>query len=555
MLTILRSSAIRDMLARRAKSNDIGVAFFFSTFNEPTSADPRNVIGSYLEQLGHFSSDVWQDIQSRYYEQVPRISGDLERPSIDLLQNVLVECSRRFARIYLFLDGPNESDDPRTLLTSLFKTVKRTGNTRLAISSTESLLSQMPDWSSSFLKVIDMPSQDINDDIGKYIESCLHEHDRLRSLPLRLKDDIRRQFVANADGSFQWVKCQLQSVLLGKTPKEIRAALANVPPTLEQTYCNELMSVPEDQKYLVRRIFLWLTFAPMPMTPKELYEAILIEEDSTTIDEDWRLLYPMEILHSCGKLIRHGSNNGPVTLAHSSVRSYLTSPQLRDSPARYFAIDPGTAHTMLARYCLTYLCFENFQGGRCDRYGDVLQRFADWPMLRYSARAFPEFARLFSKSASSMDAVLRELILNLLESFGEPLGGYFGSFIQAFMPGTVVGIKISTPLYFAARENLNGIVKLLLATDGKRDLEIRGGRRGSTPLHVASAYGNLEVVKTLLDNGADATEINEKGESGVQWALRDDYQEIVDLLLQAGADRRLLNNPVPVYQTPRTLSI
>lgn len=555
MLIVSRSSAIHNILFTPSERSGVGMAFFFCTFNEPGSAEPRNIVGSYVEQLGRLSPSASRDIESKYLEQLPHISGERLRPSIDILQKIFIDCSRHFKQIYLFLDGPNESNDPSALLTCLLSIVKLAGNIRLILSSTESLSSRMPPWSSSHLDIVEMSSGDLNGDIGRYIESCLREHDRLRCLPPHLKQDIKREFIGNADGSFQFVKCQLQSVLMGKTAKEVRTSLANIPQTLEQTYCNELMAVPEDQKYLVRRVMLWLTFCPTPMTERELYEAILIEEESTTIDEDWRLLHPDEILQSCGKLISHGSNSGYVTLAHSSVRSYMVSPQLLESPASYFWIDSKMGHSLLLRYCLTYLCFDDFRSGYCDSFSDARRRYADWPMLRYSARAFSEFARSVSDFDYCTDSVTRDIIIKLLRSSDKPRGGYFGSFIQAFMTGIKPHIKLSSTLYFAAREGLNSVTKLLLKVDGKRDLEVRGGRRGSTPLHVASAFGNVEVVKTLLEAGADGTEINEKGEAGLQWASQGGHQEIVDLLLQAGADIRRLNETVPIWQPKRTPSI
>lgn len=519
------------------------MAFCFSTLNEPGSTEPRNVIGTLIEQLGYLAVPGRQAIESRYRNQVPQVGGDRQPPSIDVLKDLLVECCQHFTHVYLYLDGVNESSDTIKLLTCMSDVVRLASNARVVVSSTESAGLQIPNWSSDNVYDIDMSLADINSDIGKYIESCLHENDRLRALPPRLKQDIKQKFVGNAEDSFQWVKCQLQSVLLGKTPREIRAALENVPHTLEQTYCNELMSVPQDQRYLVRRVLLWLTFSPRPMMLEELYEAIMVEEDTTTIDEDWRLLYPTETLKSCGKLISHRSDNRQVTLAHSSVRSYMTSTQLRESPASYFWIDPKTAHAMLMRYCLTYLCFEVFEDGFCDEVDTYHQRFAEWPLLRYSATTFPELARLISDFEKGIDAPTRDIVIKLLRSANRRHGGYFGSFIQAFLPYMLVNIDLSTTLYFAARENLNGVVKLLLAIDGTRDLEVRGGRRGSTPLHAASAFGHIEIVKTLLAAGADATEINRKDESGLQWAHLAGQSDVVKLLIEAGADPVLIRGP------------
>ena len=48
--------------------------------------------------------------------------------------------------------------------------------------------------------------------------------------------------------------------------------------------------------------------------------------------------------------------------------------------------------------------------------------------------------------------------------------------------------------------------------------------------------GRLQVVQTLLEAGANVREVNEKGESGLQWAIRVGRSDIVNVLLKAGAD-------------------
>jgi len=53
---------------------------------------------------------------------------------------------------------------------------------------------------------------------------------------------------------------------------------------------------------------------------------------------------------------------------------------------------------------------------------------------------------------------------------------------------------------------------MILAAQGTGDLEVRVGHRGSNRLHAVSAFGSVEVVETLFDAGADAREVNEKGE-------------------------------------------
>jgi ankyrin repeat protein len=85
---------------------------------------------------------------------------------------------------------------------------------------------------------------------------------------------------------------------------------------------------------------------------------------------------------------------------------------------------------------------------------------------------------------------------------------------------------------------MTSIVKLLLSDMPKSEIDVKGGRAKSTPLHVACFRGQTKVVELLLEAGADPNTTNSKGESCLYWA-RDvavqDYVDIYELLLKYGA--------------------
>jgi len=61
---------------------------------------------------------------------------------------------------------------------------------------------------------------------------------------------------------------------------------------------------------------------------------------------------------------------------------------------------------------------------------------------------------------------------------------------------------------------------------------------GATPLHIAAAYGHDDVMKLLLENGANVNSIAEDAERGtpLHWAVRTQRLETVKILVEAGAD-------------------
>ncbi|KAK7976634.1 hypothetical protein PG989_015097 [Apiospora arundinis] len=60
-------------------------------------------------------------------------------------------------------------------------------------------------------------------------------------------------------------------------------------------------------------------------------------------------------------------------------------------------------------------------------------------------------------------------------------------------------------------------------------------------LGVYSGYGNAEIVRYLLDLGADATYCFPQAHHGLAEACRHGYEDIVDMLLEAGADANLIS--------------
>ncbi len=115
-----------------------------------------------------------------------------------------------------------------------------------------------------------------------------------------------------------------------------------------------------------------------------------------------------------------------------------------------------------------------------------------------------------------------------------------------------------TPLYMAARLGRKEVVQVLVdhgakthniheaagigdvekvrqflaADDSLIDQE---AMTGGMPLHWAAVNGELEVVRTLIEAGADVNASDTDGETPLTKAARDDHGEIINLLLAHGA--------------------
>ena len=95
-------------------------------------------------------------------------------------------------------------------------------------------------------------------------------------------------------------------------------------------------------------------------------------------------------------------------------------------------------------------------------------------------------------------------------------------------------------LWTAARDGRADEVEQLLSEEV--DIEERGGASVCTPLHVASAMGNDEVVLLLLEHGAEVSARNNKGGTPLHYAARHGHSETLRFLLHTGADLQSRNN-------------
>ena len=83
------------------------------------------------------------------------------------------------------------------------------------------------------------------------------------------------------------------------------------------------------------------------------------------------------------------------------------------------------------------------------------------------------------------------------------------------------------------------VVKHLIDNGADPNLK---NKEGETALHGASLYGYLEVVKHLMANSADQKLTNKKGETALHKASYEGEHAIVKHLMVYGADHKLKDN-------------
>ena len=97
-----------------------------------------------------------------------------------------------------------------------------------------------------------------------------------------------------------------------------------------------------------------------------------------------------------------------------------------------------------------------------------------------------------------------------------------------------------SPLIVACEENKRDTVELLLARGA--NIEFRSGflQTGYTPLHISTYFGHVDLVRLLLDHGADAKCMDRRGYTPLQLACRHGHVDVVELMFDLKEERGLM---------------
>ena len=333
-------------------------------------------------------------------------------------------------------------------------------------------------------------------------------------------------------------------------------ALESLPDTLDETYERVLCSIGNNYYAYAYRILEWLSCSLRPLYWDEVAESIVIELGKRPrLNLENRLVNLGDILTICSSLISIDDSKtsdyedfegaeGPlrscdifVRLAHLSVKEYLVSKRIQESSAKLFHIDKISAHHSISNACITYLLEYHMELSPPAGYQNMATYLDDlvtqWPLALYAATYWPRHTEI-AESDSSYEPCLALKLLKL----GKPIP-LFARRLRPNKRGRyskVANPDISVPgaaLYIALQLGLLKSVSALIA-EGMY-VNMKGGYIGNA-LACASGHGQGEVVRILLDNGADVNaDEDDKWHNALHLAAALGHPQIVLQLLEHGA--------------------
>ncbi|KAF4454921.1 hypothetical protein F53441_2660 [Fusarium austroafricanum] len=550
------------------------MAFFFLSSRFGSHDDPFSIIRSWLMML------ITRNSAARDIVTQSRLSQPEQRATQSTILQLFHEILLRIPGCILILDGLDEcagmnSTDSKSVsrfLQELRKGVSNT-TTKLLISSRgdqviQQELSMFTGYSEYTISPIDV-GPDLMTFSSELVSSKLPNKDEATkaSIALRMKD--------RCEGQFQWIKLQEKSLRKGRSKKQLEREIDETPSGLNSLYDREwrrIESMRDSDKERAFSLLRWAAFALRPLTVNEITEAVLITEETEAmpldempecIDDDY---VETMILDLCGSLIqvRHDSftllmafldKAGPgsglmeVHLSHFSVKEYLLLKSTPGSAAllsneKLRALNENLQNTVLANSCIRYMSLP----GICDNWKMEDKEKSKMKFTSYAVSNWFYHCQL----AEPMDSALKDTTIAIFNG-RDP---NFDTFRKIMKSGTIKELP-------EAQEDPVSLFKLavlfgfkhavaFLIQEGKGDVEDRSFD-DSTPLLVASSLERHDIVKVLLDNGADPNAQSRNNQTALVASIKADNNDITELLLERGADVSMLDRygRSPLYLASR----
>ncbi|UKZ50022.1 hypothetical protein TrVGV298_004279 [Trichoderma virens] len=531
---------IDNLYARYKDDAKIGIAYLYCDYRKQYEQKAEDLLANLLKQLTQGQAVIPGCIQTLYsnYKNKPK------RPPLHELSEALRSISILYSKVFIIVDALDEcrtADGCRkSFLSELFNLQAET-NTN--IFATARFIQEIEE---AFKQTSSLNITAKDEDVQKYVTANMS---RLPSFVLRnpeVQSEIKTAMSKSADGMFLLVRLHTDSLAQLPTVGDVKQALQNLPRSLDDTYKQAMARIESQSEAfqkLAKKILSWLTWAKTVLFVAELQHAVAVKLGTAELDEEF--IPDKEIMGSvCAGLVTIDNESGAIRLAHYTTQQYF-----RRVGGRWFQ----DAEANIARLCLTYISFREFESGYCNTDDEFQQRIQLYPLYEYAAnhwgfhsRAAPEMQPLIldflgceAKVSASGQAIRsgRMAAIHLAAIFGlESIVAYF------FDNGYDIDARDAngrTPLWWASEMGQRNVVNLLI--DYGAEINSTDYTKHETPLFKALELGREDIIRLLLENGADANLIA-NGLTALSYPIEEKDQGTVKLLLENGANVNLMDN-------------
>jgi hypothetical protein len=377
-------------------------------------------------------------------------------------------------------------------------------------------------------------SDTISHEVNHVIEYRIEQLAKIQKLTDDIRDGLLDVLLKIEHRTYLWVHLvfdYLESKGFKKTRAGIESATKTLPKTVNQAY-EKILSKPEDSLMISKALSIILA-AGRALTLSELNIAMEIgpamqstQELDLERDEDFRIR--LRLL--CGLFV--SVHHGRVYFLHQTAREFLLanlsiSTAVTQEVRWQHSITLQDAHRVLAEQCLRYIRFFEYKAEENIQHIHDLDTF-----FCYAAEYWPQHFRGARVSSTSKDSVV--LHLGLIVSDPE---------FDGFLPWYVTysqfhkGHPGDSLLHLTVVCLLGHVVLVKTLLDKNVDVNAQDENYG-TALQAVSEEGHVQIVDMLLNRGADVNVSTQDGYYGTALQAASDrgHKQIVEMLLDRGAD-------------------
>ena len=204
---------------------------------------------------------------------------------------------------------------------------------------------------------------------------------------------------------------------LMRNDRDRRDALRHLPTNLDATYVHILTSALKrypQRESKMKQALQWLTVAVSPLTKTQLAEVISIRPRDTRLDFSG-IYEPHDVIAPLSQLVTHGTDtehtilsfeehqmlkDTTVQLHHLEVKKFLAGNDILNTSGSSFHFTEKQSHALVARVCLQYLSFSDFEiDSECLESDDGLKSLMErYTFLSYAATYWATHLRMVDLS-------------------------------------------------------------------------------------------------------------------------------------------------------------
>ncbi|KAL8820994.1 MAG: hypothetical protein Q9223_000908 [Gallowayella weberi] len=510
---------------------DSGVACIFCMYKERATQTAENLFGSIIRQLAEEHPKKLFPFVKELYEARNKSHG---RPLSTDLVSMLGSMLRSFQRNYIVVDALDEcGDEVKDDMLSGFEKLQKICNLKIMFTSRPGTITGLADYpKAGFLEI-----RARNEDIGKYISARVASERRsfasFRSKPELVALAIGT-ITVRSQGMFLLARLHLDSVARTTSAAALKASLHHLPRKLHDTYDEAIRRIEnQDDEHadLAKKVLSWILYASRSMTMLELQHALAIEstESNQGVDEEY-IINASDIIYSCAGLVILDKKTDVIRMVHFSAQEYFSATRQTHFP---------DGHVTIAAACLKYLTSDLFSHGHFKNETEMQIQRNDCPFMDYAAQFWGHHARE-SRSHDALSSAITNF-MRLKSNLSCATQTAMQQFIYHSWAKHPADTSILPPLLVAANFGLVDIMISLLE-QGADVNESAPPSDGIGALGIASQNGHLDIVKILLDRGANLRKSQRHGISPLHRAASTNHLKVVRFIVQHDQETIHLRN-------------